>query len=188
MHQRRAADGHLLKLPERLDMQAARILRGRGDHRDVHQTASKRGECLRRGMVGNAQADARIGAMKRAQHGQKEAVQRCLARADGNHAALQAAVAGQLLLARLNLLAGDGNAREQLFALRRERHAAVAAHKERAAQRGFQIADRPGEVGLAGKQRPGGFGEAAEPRDGVKDAVRVIADDHGMPPCVFDME
>ena len=88
-----------------------------------------------------AQANPRMGAVERAEHGQKKAVQRGFARADGDHAALQAAVAGQLLLARLNLFTGDGNARKQLFALRREHRAAVAAHKERTAERRFQIAD-----------------------------------------------
>ena len=130
-------------------------------------------------MVGNAQANPRMGAVERAEHGQKKAVQRGFARADGDHAALQAAVAGQLFLARLNLFAGDGNARKQLFALRREHRAAVAAHKERTAERRFQIADGSGKVGLAGQQRPGGFGEAAEPGDGVENAIGIVADEHG---------
>ena len=130
-------------------------------------------------MVGDAQANPRMGAVERAEHGQKKAVQRRFARADGDHAALQAAVAGQLLLARLNLFTGDGNARKQLFALRREHRAAVAAHKERTAERRFQIADGSGKVGLAGQQRPGGFGEAAEPGDGVENAIGIVADEHG---------
>ena len=135
-------------------------------------------------MVGDAQANPRMGAVERAEHGQKKAVQRGFARADGDHAALQAAVAGQLFLARLNLFTGDGNARKQLFALRREHRAAVAAHKERTAERRFQIADGSGKVGLAGQQRPGGFGEAAEPGDGVENAIGIVADEHGVAPSV----
>ena len=174
-------------MPENIGVQPAEIFQRRGDDGEIHQSGTQSGECLRRGMVGDAQADARICAMERAKHGQKQAVQGGFACADGNDAAFQTAIVHQFFFARLNLFAGDGNARKELFSLRRQGYAAVASDKERTAQNRFQIAYRSGQVRLAAHQGVGGAGEAAELGDGIKGTVGVVTDDHADTLLVYSL-
>ena len=66
MAQSRTADRYFFKMPENIGVQPAEIFQRRGDDGEIHQSGTQGGERLRRGMVGNAQADARISAMERA--------------------------------------------------------------------------------------------------------------------------
>ena len=99
----------------------------------------QRGDGLQRCVAGNADAHAGIALAEAAQHGKQEAVQRIFADGDGHDALLHGPVERELAPSGLHMRVRSFNVGKEFFAFRRERHAAVGADEERAAERLLQL-------------------------------------------------
>ena len=149
--------------------------RGRDDGA-VEQAALQGRNCLRGGIVRHAQVHARVLPVKGREAVEQNQVQRRFARADRDRAAFEAAIVAQLLLAGAKLLVGHGDVRVQAPALGRERHAAVRAHEELAAQLLLEVVHAARDVRLVVVQRLGRPRKAAVLRHKVKNTVVIVGD------------
>ena len=182
-----AAHKHLIKGLQLHHFQAAFHLGRGGDDGKIHLAVFHGLQSLRRGVVGDAQADAGIVRVEGAQLFCKVDVQRSFGSADADRTVFQRGAGAQLFFCILDLHRRRCNAGVKQFTLRGKGNAAVGADEQHAIQLAFQPVHRVGDVGLVVAQHPRGFGEILIFRDIIKDFVIFPVHIHGGVPSFMSI-